>query len=198
MAEQGRLSGLLSRACDGADANAREAAFDELLRLLMIFVRAGMGTRLRDHRESMDVCQSVARSFVEDFGRGTLVFESEAALAGYLKQTVRTKLADLSRHDGARKRGAGARAFAIGPGESGDVAVRDPSSDEPGPDTVILEGEAKERALAALGEDDRTLVRLRLEGQSWDDISRLTGKNAAALRQQFSRAQRRIAETLGD
>jgi DNA-binding NarL/FixJ family response regulator len=96
----GALTPLLRRASGedaAADPAAREAAFDELLRLVMIAVRAGMGRRLRDHRESADIGQSVARSFVDDFEHGRVAFTTEAELAAYLQRVVRSKLADLAR-----------------------------------------------------------------------------------------------------
>ena len=60
------LSGLLKAVADHSDPGARDAAFAELLRLVGIYVRAGMGRGLRARRESMDVCQSVAKSFIDD------------------------------------------------------------------------------------------------------------------------------------
>jgi len=105
--ESGNLHSLLTVARLG-DERAGDQAFREVSRLLTIFVRAGMGHRLRDHRESADVCQSIARSFIEDHAAGAVKFENEAALVGYLKTVVRSKLAMLARHDGAMKRGGGA------------------------------------------------------------------------------------------
>ncbi|HYE62039.1 MAG TPA: sigma-70 family RNA polymerase sigma factor [Phycisphaerales bacterium] len=180
-----RLSGLLARACAGSDPRAREAAFDELLRLLTIYVRAGMGSRLRDHRESMDVCQSLARSFVDDFEGGRIAFESEAALAAYVRQCVRSKLADLSRHDRAAKRGGGAVTQGLpGDGPHGG----------PGPASAAIAREAVAGALAALNEDERTLLRLRSQGLAWEAIARELGRTPEAVRQQFSRVQRRLAQ----
>jgi DNA-directed RNA polymerase specialized sigma24 family protein len=189
MADQGRLSGLLSRACAGEGA-AREAAMDELLRLLMIYIRAGMGRRLRDHRESVDVCQSLARSFVEDFEAGKLEFPSEAALAGYIQQVVRSKLADLGRHDGALKRGGGAA-------HDGDVAGV--STGGAGPASVAAAREGTERAMAQLTPEEQELVRLRGSGVEWEVIARQLGGTPTALRQQYSRVQRRLGgEKCGD
>lgn len=185
MAEQGRLSGLLSRACGkDIDPRAREAAMDELLRLLMIYIRAGMGRRLRDHRESADVCQSLARSFVADFESGRLEFPSEAALAAYIQQTVRSKLADLGRHDGALKRGGDAA-------HTGDAAHA--PSPLMGPSSVTEAREAVARAMAQLTEEERELLRLRNNGVEWDVIARQLNRTPEALRQQFSRLQRRLA-----
>jgi RNA polymerase sigma factor (sigma-70 family) len=184
MSEKGRLSGLLSRACQGEDPRAREAAMDELLRLLMIYIRAGMGRKLRNHRESMDVCQSLARSFIEDFEAGKLEFSSEAALAAYIQQTVRHKLADLARHDGALKRGGAA--VHVGDADGAHSPALSPAS-------FTESREALERAMARLTEDERELLRLRTSGLEWEAIARQLNRTPEALRQQFSRLQRRLA-----
>ena len=197
------LKSLLTTACGRAatatatppDERVRDAAFNELLRLVMIFVRAGMGRKLRDHRESVDVCQSIARSFVEDFEAGKLEFESEAALAAYLKSVVRSKLADLARHDGRDKRGGGVREVSLD--GAGLSAIFDPESSDPSASFEAQSDEARTRILEALSPDEQTLARLRWSGLSWEHIAAQTGRDAAALRQQFSRMQRRVVERLG-
>lgn len=191
MSTSGGLKALLARACGPGDspqeARAREAAFAELLRLVMIAIRAGMGRRLREHRESADVCQSVAKSFVDDFESGRLRFETEAQLAAYLQKVVRSKLVDLARHDGASKRGAGAR-----PGEASVTDVSDRAA--AGASAVLRGVEARERLLAQLSEVEQVLVRLRAQGLGWDQIAAALNKDPAALRQQFSRIQKRLGQ----
>lgn len=182
------LSPLLAAACTASDPAQREAAFAELLRLVTIFVRAGMGSKLRNSRESMDVCQSVAKSFVDDFGAGKLAFENEAALAGYLKQVVKSKLAGLARTDGAQKRGGGESAFSLAVGDG-----IDPSADEATASVNAASKEDLARIVAELTAEEQMLIRLRSSGAEWDAIARETGKDAAAVRQQFSRLQKRIA-----
>jgi DNA-directed RNA polymerase specialized sigma24 family protein len=190
------LHALLTKACDPADAVGRERAFQELLRLLAIYVRGAMGTALRDHRESMDVCQSIARSFVEDFAGGKVRFENEQALAGYLQQVVRSKLAALARHDGAAKRGGGAGAVPIGISDSGGSGFIPPAADHTA-STSARDREAARRVVDSLTEEEQTLVRLRRTGLEWDHIARELGKDPAALRQQYSRLQRRISDEIG-
>ena len=169
------------------DASARDAAFEELLRLVMIYIRAGMGRRLRDHRESEDVCQSVARSFVEDFESGRLSFESEAQLAAYLQRIVQNKLVDLARADAAAKRGGGERPGPLEESNAGDV--RRPSESV----SAELRGdEALAALLESLSPDEQALVRLRRQGLSWEQIAGVLGREATALRQQFSRLQKRV------
>lgn len=188
----GGLKALLTRACGGGDAagdpRAREAAFEELLRLVMISIRAGMGRKLRDHRESADVCQSVAKSFVDDYEAGRVKFDSEAQLAAYLQRVVRSKLADLARHDVAAKRGAGARAVDQSVGDLHDAAAA-------GASAVLRTDEAQRRLFSQLTEPEQVLVRLRAQGLGWEQIAAVLNKDAAALRQQFSRIQRRLGQS---
>lgn len=191
------LHALLTKACDPDDAAGRERAFQELLRLLAIYVRGAMGTALRDHRESMDVCQSIARSFVEDFAGGKLRFENEQALAGYLQQVVRSKLAALARHDGAAKRGGGLSAVPIGASDSCGSGFVPPAPD-PTASTSAGDRESARRIFETLSQEEQTLVRLRRSGLEWEHIARELGKDAATLRQQFSRLQRRISDQIED
>lgn len=216
----GGLHSLLAQAAEG-DARAREQALGELLRLLSIFVRAAMGRRLRDHRESEDVCQSIARSFIEDLGTGRLRFENEAAVVGYLRTVVQTKLALLARHDGAAKRGGGGAARAIASpglesaGESGPPpprAIDGPtptataSDDEPIPgrgnhgaddaERALREREAISIVLDRLSAEEQELVRLRMGGVDWEDIGERLGRAPGALRKQWSRLVERVGSEL--
>jgi len=190
----GGLKALLGRACgQEGDPRAREEAFEELLRLITIAIRAGMGRKLRDHRESADVCQSVAKSFVEDFEAGRLVFESEAQLAAYLQRVVQNKLVDLARADAAAKRGGGERAGPL------NEAVAEVQGGDAASASADLRGdEALESLLAGLSVEEQALVRLRRQGLSWEQIARVLGggRDAATLRQQFSRLQKRVGQGL--
>jgi RNA polymerase sigma factor (sigma-70 family) len=194
------LRGLLSTACgqsaaDGVvvDSARREAAFEELLRLVMIYIRAGMGRRLRDHRESMDVCQSVATSFIEDFETGRINFETEAQLAAYLQRVVQHKLADLARADAALKRGGGAQVGRLD--AQGDVVGQPTAREADAASADIRRDEALALLLATLSEEDQVLVRMRRQGLSWEQIAQSLGRESAALRQHFSRIQKRLGQS---
>ncbi|MEK6701516.1 MAG: ECF-type sigma factor [Planctomycetota bacterium] len=181
-----RLQGLLQRAAIG-DAAARELAFAELSRLLMIFVRSGMGRQLRDHRESADVCQSIAKSFVDDFGAGKLSFDSEAAVMGYLRTVVQTKMAMLARHDGAIKRGGDAVVY------SGQVDDHDRANAHDGADAVV-QAEWVSRIASTLSPQEQDLARWRSAGDNWDLIAQRTGRDATTLRKQWSRLVERVRQ----
>lgn len=179
------LAHLLRDASD-ADPARRNAAYAEISRLLLIFVRASMGRKVRDHRESLDICQSVAKSFVEDFQAGKVVFDSEAAIAGYLRQVVRTKLADFARTDGAIKRG--------GPQSRPEASASDHPAHDPSASTKAASREEYERAVAELSEEDQILFRLRARDLSWEQIAAQMGADPAALRQRWSRLRSRLGD----
>lgn len=183
MSEPAAFSAFLAQAAHG-DLAQRDRAYAELLRWVRIVVRAEMGRRLRDQRESVDVCQSIARSFVDDYQSGRVRFESEHALAAYLRVAVRSKLAELARRDDALKRGAGARPVPMheAPEPAGE---RDPP---------LPAAEAWARLRASLPDDDRHLVELRMRGLDWATIAEQLGTSEAAARQRFSRVVRGLRE----
>jgi DNA-directed RNA polymerase specialized sigma24 family protein len=182
------LSGLLKAAANPTDPRARDAAFSELLRLVGIYVRAGMGRALRDRRESLDVCQSVAKSFVDDMAAGKLQFDNEAAVAGYLQKVVKSKLAELAREDRAQKRGGG-----LGPQELHESGIE---ADDASTLDRLAQDEQWQRVMDALSDHERALIALRRRGIEWPQIAEQLGRDPAALRQQFSRLQKRVIEDL--
>lgn len=188
MANAGRLTALLAAARGHGDPAERERAFEELLRLLTIFVRTGMGDAIRRHRESADLCQSVARSFVGDLREGRIEFPSEPALVAYLQTVVRSKIAQAARHDQAAKRGGDRRQEH---GETGPevFAALDPTA------SVISQGnEAARHWLETLSPDEQELIRLRRAGLGWDQIGHRLGKTPEALRKTWSRLRQRIEQ----
>lgn len=188
-----KLQDLLDRTAS-LEGEARERAFEELLRLLMILVRAKMDARLRNQRESVDVCQSVAKSFVEDWEAGKVKFASEAALAGYLQKVVRNKLADLSRRDTAARRGGGATPLPID-AERGvaEEALHDGAA---GLSSVIADRELHANMLEGLTAEEVRLIDYRKRGLDWEQIAKETGESSVALRKRWSRLQAKLSDQL--
>lgn len=196
MAEASALKSLLARASADPDPRERDRAYEELARLLLVLVRARLGDRLREKRESMDVCQSLARSFVEDLTTGKIVFESEGALVAYLRKAVGSKLADLARMDNAERRGGGVRTTPLdASGASMSPALAD---DAPGASAIVGANEQQAMILAQLDDDERRLVALRRSGLEWPQIARELGASEESLRKRWSRLQQRIAAELED
>lgn len=166
----------------------RERAFQEVIRLLVILVRARMDARMRARHESMDVCQSVAKSFVEDWQAGKVRFENEAALAGYLKTVVKNKLVDLSRHDGAARRGGGEQPLTIDHPDAPEPSA--PRGTTASRDAINLE--LFDRIMEQFSEPERRLIDLRRRGLEWEQIAALVGEGADVLRKRWSRMQARV------
>ena len=191
-----QLHELLTRACDTTDPRARDEAFSEVMDLLLIFVRAAMGRALRNRRESGDVCQSIARSLVEDVDSGRVRFEGRGELSAYLQRVVASKMAMIARADGAEKRGGGVRVMGLG-ANSGDSTEHDLPGSGPTPSQELVADETAARADADLSEEEREIVLLRGRGLSWEEIARHTGRAEATLRQQWSRLGTRVEGASG-
>lgn len=189
------LTELLARAVGAGDAAARDRAFAEISRLLTVLVRARMGSRLRGRRESVDVCQSVAKSMVDDLNAGRLSFHSDAALMAYLQQVVKTKLAELARHDGAKRR-EGERHESSIAAESG--LGQGLEAHAPDWTASIKASHAEQYALflAKLDEPDRRLLELRGRGLEWEQVATELGVEAGVARKRFSRLQQRALAAL--
>lgn len=187
---EGTLHTLLLAARTG-QPGTDDAAFAELLRLVQMLVRSGMGRRLRDFRDSADVCQSVARSFIVDHRGGAIAFSSEQQLVAYLRKVVDSKLASLARADQALKRG----------GPSGPL---DPSRPDiaqiPAPPHAIdpamhsQRAEAASHVAAALTDEDCHLARLRLRGLDWPQIAQHLSQDPQTLRKRWSRLLDRLSQ----
>ena len=186
MAEEG-LHSLLARAESG-DPRVSENAYAELLRIVRLLVRSGMGVKLRNHRDSGDVCQSIARSFVQDHRAQSIKFNSEGELVGYLKTVVRSKLATLARSDGATKRGGGATAL---PYHDDSIGSEFTSPGEAS--ATIRTTDAMQVVQNCLSEDDLEIARLRLGGLDWEQIAERMGQDSQALRKRWSRLVARLA-----
>lgn len=184
------LHQLLSDACrDGPDTE--QAALVELLRIVRMLVRSGMGQRLRDFRDSADVSQSIARSFVMDHRKGALTFASDKQLVAYLRTVVQSKLASLARSDQALKRGGSQSRNVGGSIDIEQIAVLNRSLDPADPS---LREEASSKINAALTEDDRDLARLRLRGLDWNQIAEQLKQDPQVIRKRWSRLMKRLSQ----
>jgi DNA-binding NarL/FixJ family response regulator len=189
MAER-NLHELLSAAGQGGP-DTDQAAFAELLRIVRMLVRSGMGQRLRDFRDSADVCQSIARSFVLDRREGALSFASDKQLVAYLRTVVQSKLASLARSDQALKRGGSTSRTVGGAIDIAHIAGPDRSPD---PDHASLREEASSHLSTALTDEDRELARLRLRGLDWNQIAEQLRADPQVLRKRWSRLMERLSQ----
>lgn len=213
MSSSSRITDLLTRARDSEDASVRDQAYAELTQLLMMLVRASMSVRIRrggGGRESMDVCQSLARSFVAEIEDGRIRFDSEAALVAYLHRVVKNKLTDLARLDAAQKRG-GQAPQAVGNSETGVASparapvrldpdrLAEPGAGKtanPAASSIAANREAARLIQTQLSDEDRSLIDLRNRGLSWAMIAEMLNAGEPTVRKRWSRLQERIESSL--
>lgn len=168
---------------DGAGPTAG-LTVERALNLLLIMVRQQMRGRDRQHRESMDVVQSIAADLLSRRS-GFLELDPESQRR-YLNVVARHKLGQLARRDRAQKRG----------GNAGPVPVEgavEPASSMHGPGTLLCEQHelsAMREALDRLEPETRSVLALQASGIPHDAIAELIETSDQAARQRFVRAKR--------
>ena len=172
-----------------------DAAATELVQTFAPLVRREVRLRLADRRlerlfDSMDVCQSVLKSFFVRTAAGQYDLDDPAQLVRLLVRMARNKLADAARREHRQKRDY---RMAAGDGE----AVAAVAGDDPSPSRMAAGRELLGLVRGRLTADEQVLADLRGEGLTWDEIAARVGGTAQARRVQFSRAVDRVAAELG-
>ena len=170
-------------------------AAEELVRKYEPLVRRAVRIRLEDRRlerlfDSMDVCQSVLKSFFVRTAAGQYDLEEPGQLVGLLVAMAGTKLACEARRQHRQRRDQ--RRVAEGDAALGGVAAGDPS-----PSRAVAAKDLLAAARARLTDDERALADLRGEGLTWEEVAGRVGGTAQARRVQLSRALDRVAGELG-
>jgi DNA-directed RNA polymerase specialized sigma24 family protein len=173
-----------------------EQAAAEMVRRYEPLIRREVRLSLEDRRlarvfDSMDICQSVLKSFFVRTAAGQYDLDTPAQLQRLLVTMARHKLASAAR--GQRRQRRDQRRAAAGGAEQLD-GVADGA---PTPSQVVAGKELLERFRQALSEEERQLADLRREGLAWADIAARLGGNAQARRMQLVRAVERVSRELG-
>jgi RNA polymerase sigma factor (sigma-70 family) len=167
----------------------------ELIRRYEPAIRRAVHVRLADARlgnllDSMDICQSVLRSFFVRAAAGQYDLASPEQLLKLLSAMARNKLRVQARKEYSQRRDRRRvvpqgpdqdRLVAPGGGPSGEVAARD-----------LLE-EVRRR----LSPEEQQILELRNQGDDWAAIAAQLGGGAEALRKRLARGLDRVAEELG-
>src|SRR5262249_51363820 len=158
-------------------------------------IRRAVRVRLADARlksliDSMDICQSVMKSFFMRAAAGQYDLETPEQLLKLLSAMARNKLTVQARKEFAQRRDRRRavpqgteqdRPVAPGGGPSREVAARD------------LLHEVRRR----LSPEEQQILELRNHGEDWAAIAARLGGGAEALRKRLARALDRIALELG-
>ena len=171
-----------------------QAALEELVARYTPVIKLEARMRLRSPHlravlDSMDVCQSVLKSFFLRAAAGQFDIDRPEDLRKLLVQMACNKSLEAARREYAQKRDA-----------RRSVGLGDEAHQVPGGDDPVGEVEWQEllmRGRQMLSPDERKLAEARAAGQTWEEIAAALGGTPDGLRMQFSRAQARVAEALG-
>jgi DNA-directed RNA polymerase specialized sigma24 family protein len=189
MAVTGSFHSFIARVRLGDEDAARE-----LVRQFEKVIRREVRLRLDDHRlyrvfDSMDISQSVLTCFFSRASSGNFDLDTPEQLAGLLLKMTRNKVAFQVRRQRALRRDN--RLTDARPVDEMEVASR-----TPGPSEVASDHDLIEAVRLRLGEDERRMADLRVEGLEWPEIAVRLGGTAQARRVQLARAIRRVARSL--
>lgn len=187
MSDPSQFAEFVRRVRDG-DAQAAE----ELVRRYEPLVRRTIRLRLESQQlgrvfDSMDVCQSVLKSFFVRTAAGQFDLDGPDQLVRLLVTMARNKLASEARRQHRQKRDQ-RRAGEVLDG----VAAADPT-----PSRVLEGRELLAAVRARLTADERALADLRAQGLTWEEVAAQSGGTAQARRVQLARAVDRVASELG-
>jgi RNA polymerase sigma-70 factor (ECF subfamily) len=173
-----------------------EQAAAEMVRRYEPLIRREVRLHLEDRRlcrlfDSMDVCQSVLKSFFFRTAAGQYDLDTPEQLQRLLVTMARNKLASAARSENRQRRDQH-RVAADGGEQLEGIAA-----DTPSPSEIVGGRELLERFRQGLSEEERQLSELRNQGLAWADIASQLGGTAQARRMQLARAVERVAQELG-
>jgi RNA polymerase sigma factor (sigma-70 family) len=140
--------------------------------------------------DSVDICQSVFGSFLLRLGAGQYEIESEEDLRKLLYTIAGRKFVSLRRHERSSKRD---RSQTRSLNEISSLV--DNQTDDPVNAASLRELQIK--CYELLTDHEQTLLTLRQEGKSWDEIAAELHTDPIILRKRLSRAIDRIILDLG-
>jgi RNA polymerase sigma-70 factor (ECF subfamily) len=172
-----------------------QEAAAELVRRYEPVIRRAVRFRLADARlgnllDSMDVCQSVLRSFFVRAASGQYSLETPEQVLSLLTAMARNKLASQARKQRSQRRD-NRRVSPIAEGASRLVA----RGDSPSAAIVVLDLQQEVRR--RLASDEWRLLDLKNQGHDWAAIAAQVGGNAESLRKKLARAIDRVVSELG-
>jgi RNA polymerase sigma-70 factor (ECF subfamily) len=172
-----------------------QEAAAELVRRYEPAIRRAVRVRLADARlgnlfDSMDICQSVLRSFFVRAASSQYDLETPEQVVKLLTAMAGNKLASQARRQHSLRRD-NRRASPMGDAVSWLVA----SGDSPRAAIVVLD--LQEEIRRRLAPDEWQLLELRNQGYEWAEIAAQVGGLAETLRKRLARAIDRVVDELG-
>jgi RNA polymerase sigma factor (sigma-70 family) len=171
-----------------------QAALEELVERYAPVIRLEARMRLRSAHlravlDSMDICQSVLKSFFLRAAQGQFDIDRPEDLRRLLVKMACNKSLEAARKEYAEKRDA-RRSVSLG-----DEAHQVAGDDDPVGGVEWQELMMRGRQM--LSPDERRIAEGRAAGQSWEELATALGGTPDGLRMQLARAQERVAAALG-
>ena len=172
-----------------------QEAAAELVRRYEPAIRRAVRVRLADARlgnlfDSMDICQSVLRSFFVRAASSQYDLETPEQVVKLLTAMAGNKLASQARRQHSLRRD-NRRASPMGDAVSWLVA----SGDSPRAAIVVLD--LQEEIRRRLAPDEWQLLELKNQGHDWAAIAARVGGSGESLRKKLARAIDRVVDELG-
>ena len=171
-----------------------EQAAVEMVRRYEPLIRREIRLQLEDRRlsrlfDSMDICQSVLKSFFLRTAAGQYDLDTPEQLQRLLVTMARNKLLSQVRHQRRQRRDARL-------GESLNTAVHDVAARGETPSQIVSKRELLGEFRKRLSGEERKIADLRGEGEPWTAIAARLGGTAESRRKQLERAFARIVREL--
>lgn len=140
-----------------------------------------------------DVVQSVCRTFFRRMQGGEFQFGDAESLWRLLCAITLTKLREKARYHQRAKRGLQNE---LPPVESDRADVFAPESPGPRPDEAAEFTDLMETVLAALDEEERQVLELKLQDCTHEEVAERLGCSERTVRRVLKRVQTRLEQTL--
>lgn len=172
-----------------------EAAATQLVRDYEPVIRRVVRIQLRDRRlrrvlDSLDICQSVLRSFFVRAALGQYELSTPQELLNLLSRIARHKLADQVKQHQRECRD-------VRRVESGSLDERAIAAVASSPSEHVANQELLAEFRKRLSADERHLAEQRALGRGWAEIAAAAGGSPEGLRKKLGRAVARIGRELG-
>jgi RNA polymerase sigma-70 factor (ECF subfamily) len=168
----------MMRRLEAGDPEAAAVVYARYCHRLVRLARGKLGGALRAKVDADDVVHSVFRTFFRRAAQGQFDLDGADALWALLAEITLRKCGRWHRHFAARKRGGGLAAVPIDEIEPGHEPA---DSREPSPADATELLELLERLLRDLGEPERLVCEMRLQGFDVAEIADRAGCSAATV-----------------
>ena len=190
MAERDSFDDVMARLRAGDQAAAREI-FQRFVGELIRLARRQFGAALRRKVDPEDAVQSAYKSFFLRYGEGKLEVNDWNNLWGLLTIITLRKCLDRVKYHRSGRRDV-QREAAAQPGTSGTEPWWEAVAREPTPEEAAVLAETVEQLLSSLGEEERPVLEMSLQGFTTQEISERLGWPERSVRRLRERIRKHL------